>query len=222
MPWMTKPTVTVTAPALLLATGSGVEDEVLADTLFCAWLLLNAVTANTRVALTAVAPAQVQVMVPELPTCGVVQVAPVAVSEVKRKSGDNTIDTTTFCASLGPKFWLVAVKVTGVLTLVCVADGTKLIKRRSASVMTAVVVEAALLAALTSVVVLDTVALAVITEPVNTDGDTVYTNVAEPEAPAANAPMAPLPEVSVRPVGVGKATVTPVALLGPLLVTVAT
>ena len=56
MPWTTKPTVTVAPPVLLLATGSGVDDEVLADTLFSAWLLLNAVTARTRVALGAVAP----------------------------------------------------------------------------------------------------------------------------------------------------------------------
>ena len=78
MLWNGKPTVTVAAPTLLLAMGSGVGEEVLADTLLLEVLLLNAVTDRTRVAFGAVAPAHVQVMTPDRPTCGVVQVAPAA------------------------------------------------------------------------------------------------------------------------------------------------
>jgi len=139
----------------------------------------------------------------------------------------------TFCASLGPRFRLLAVNATGTLTAAEVTDALS-VNARSALARTVVVAMALLFAAFASGEAELTLAVALMSEPSAVAALTANIKVAIRATPGAMLPLkvyitgdplqlpppATLPETKLVFAGTAMLVLTPVAALGPLSVTV--
>ncbi len=235
-------TLTFDVDELLPGVGSAVTADAVAVLLIVAPFAVDEATWTTKLK-TADAPAAIEVaehvMVPFVPTAGGVQMnVRGTVSETNVTLAGSTSVSVTVCASLGPLFITVTVKVRFVPAITGFGDPL-FVTLRSAEVVTSVLAGIDVLFVLSgSGVVLDTVA-EFVTNPV-AEGDNFTTNVNTAFAPAASVvavqlivPVPPtagvvhgekaggaLAETKVVLAGTTSATFGLAASLGPLFVMV--